>query len=90
MGHFLLNATTAPPALEGHWLSLSFYELLSLATILFFHSIDLIFLENGTFYSYPWAKMVCLCWLCKYQAPLLQMFAEMYLRHCSCLCLWPC
>ena len=51
------------------------------------HSIDLIFLENGTFYSYPWDKMVCFCWLCKYHAPLLQMFAEIYLCHCSCLCL---
>ena len=30
-------------------LDLSFYEVLSLATILFFYSIDLIFLENGTF-----------------------------------------
>ena len=30
-------------------LALSFYEVLALATILSFHSIDLIFLENGTF-----------------------------------------
>ena len=30
-------------------LALSFYEVLALATILFFYSIDLIFLENGTF-----------------------------------------
>ena len=60
MGHFFLNATTVLPAREGHWLSFSFYEELSLATILFFHSIDLICQENGTFYNYPRAKKVCL------------------------------
>ena len=90
MGHFTLNATTVPPALVRHWLNLSSYEELSLATVLFLHRFDLIFLESGTLYSYPWAKMVCWCWLCKYQAPLLQMFADMYLCHCSRLCLWSC
>ena len=90
MGHFTLNATTVPPPLVRHWLSLSSYEELCLLTPSCFFTDLIWFSWKVGLYTVTHGLKWFVDVGCKYQAPLLQMFADMYLCHCSRLCLWSC
>ena len=75
-----MPAVLVLPAVGRHGLSLSFYEELFLAIILYFHSSHQTFQKMGFFKATHGPKWFRLCWLCKCQAPL-----HRCLQRCTCI-----